>query len=137
MRNFREYDFWKDSMTLAKDIFIVTKDFPRYDGISNQIQRAVVSIPSNIAEGSSRASETDFARFLEISLGSAYETETQLEILYSINYISENTYVKLISNIQSIEKRLSSLINKIRKQKSSPEKSSPSLMVIVQKNKYE
>ena len=71
MRNFREYDFWKDSMTLAKDIFIVTKDFPRYDGISNQIQRAVVSIPSNIAEGSSRASETDFARFLEISLGSA------------------------------------------------------------------
>lgn len=117
MRNFREYDFWKDSMTLAKDIFIVTKDFPRYDGISYQIQRAVVSIPSNIAEGSSRASETDFARFLEISLGSAYETETQLEILYSINYISENTYVKLISNIQSIEKRLSSLINKIRKQK--------------------
>ena len=45
MRNFREYDFWKDSMTLAKDIFIGTKDFPRYDGISNQIQRAVVSIP--------------------------------------------------------------------------------------------
>ena len=117
MRNFREYDFWKDSMTLAKDVYIVTKDFPRYDGISNQIQRAVVSIPSNIAEGSSRASETDFARFLEISLGSAYETETQLEILYSMNYISENTYVKLISNIQSIEKRLSSLINKIRKQK--------------------
>lgn len=117
MRNFREYDFWKDSMTLAKDVYIVTKDFPRYDGIFNQIQRAVVSIPSNIAEGSSRASETDFARFLEISLGSAYETETQLEILYSMNYISENTYVKLISNIQSIEKRLSSLIIKIRKQK--------------------
>ena len=81
------------------------------------MRRAAISIPSNIAEGSSRASENDFARFLEISLGSAYETETQLEILYSMNYISENTYVKLISNIQSIEKRLSSLIIKIRKQK--------------------
>lgn len=117
MRDFRKYDFWKDSMALAKDIFILTKDFSRYDGLCNQVQRAVVSIPSNIAEGASRSSETDFARFLEIALGSAYETETQLELLYSIGYISKDEYVKLISDTQSIEKRLTSLIKKLRKQK--------------------
>lgn len=63
MRNFREYDFWEDSMTLAKDIFIVTKDFPRYDGISNQIQRAVVSIPSNLQEHQ-RLTSQDFWKYL-------------------------------------------------------------------------
>lgn len=117
MRDFRKYDFWKDSMALAKDIFILTKDFSRYDGLCNQVQRAVVSIPSNIAEGASRSSETDFARFLEIALGSAYETETQLELLYSIGYIDKDNYKKLINNVQSIEKRLTSLIKKLRKQK--------------------
>lgn len=104
-------------MTLAKDIFILTKDFSRYDGLCNQVQRAVVSIPSNIAEGASRSSETDFARFLEIALGSAYETETQLELLYRIGYIDKDNYQKLINNVQSIEKRLTSLIKKLRKQK--------------------
>lgn len=101
-------------MVLAKDIYLLTKFFPKFDGIANQIQRAVVSIPSNIAEGSSRSSSADFARFLEISLGSAYETETQLELSYELGYITKEQYDKHLSSIQSLEKRLTSFINLIR-----------------------
>jgi len=117
MRNFRDYDIWKDSMILAKDIYVLTKSFPKYDGIVNQIQRAVVSIPSNIAEGSSRSSSADFARFLEISLGSAYETETQLELSFELGYTNKEQYIKYLNSVQSIEKRLVSFINMIRSNK--------------------
>ena len=115
MRNFREYDFWVDSMKLSKEIYLITKDFPKFDGIINQIQRAVVSIPSNIAEGSSRTSSVDFARFLEIALGSAYETETQLELSYQLGYINYEQYQHLMNDTHSIEKRITAFINTLRK----------------------
>lgn len=69
MRNFREFEIWQKARKLVKDIYHVTASFPvneRY-GLNSQIQRAAVSIPSNIAEGCSRRSETEFARFLEIA----------------------------------------------------------------------
>lgn len=114
MRNFRTYDFWKDSMILAKVIYQITNSFPKYDAIINQMQRAAISIPSNIAEGSSRSSLNDFARYLEISIGSSYELETQIELSYMLKYINETEYNNLIINIQSIERRLHSFIKKIR-----------------------
>ena len=69
-RNFKEYEVWNDSRSLAKEVYELTKDFPYAErkGLVDQLHRAVVSIPSNIAEGSSR-SNSDFARFLEIALG--------------------------------------------------------------------
>ena len=88
--------------------------FPKYDAIINQMQRAAISIPSNIAEGSSRSSLNDFARYLEISIGSSYELETQIELSYMLKYINKTEYNDLIVNIQSIEKRLHSFIKKIR-----------------------
>lgn len=114
MRNFKTYDFWKDSMILVKVIYQLTNSFPKYDAIINQMQRAAISIPSNIAEGSSRSSLNDFARYLEISIGSLYELETQIELSYMLKYINETEYNNLIINIQSIEKRLHSFIKKIR-----------------------
>lgn len=115
MRNFREYDFWKDSMNLTKRIYLLTDKFPKFNGLINQIQRASVSIPSNIAEGAAKSSTIDFARYLEIALGSAYETETQVELSYSIGYISSSERDELIASIQSIERRLTSFINTLRK----------------------
>ena len=104
MRNFRNYDIWKDSMLLAKNVCQCT----------NQIQRSAISIPSNIAEGSSRSSSTEFARYLEISMGSAFELETQIELSYYFQYLDEENYKKLISDIVSIEKRISTFIMQIR-----------------------
>ena len=112
MRNFKTYDFWKDSMYLAKSIYQLTNTFPRYEAIINQ--RAAISIPSNIAEGSSRISTTEFARYLEISVGSAFELETQIELSYMLKYINDNDYDSIIKNINSIERRLSLFIKKLR-----------------------
>ena len=78
------------------------------------MQRAVVSIPSNIAEGSSRLSSNEFARYLEISMGSAFELETQIELSYMLKYVKDNEYNNLIKDIQSIEKRIYLLTQKLR-----------------------
>ena len=80
------------------------------------MQRAAISIPSNIAEGSSRISTTEFTRYLEISVGSAFELETQIELSYMLKYINDNDYDSIIKNINSIERRLSSFIKKLRTQ---------------------
>jgi four helix bundle protein len=81
MRNFRSYEVWIDAMELVNTIYDITDNFPQKEqfALISQITRSAVSIPSNIAEGASRKTEKDFGRFLEISLGSAYELETQLE----------------------------------------------------------
>ena len=80
MRNFKELRIWQKGMDIAVNCFKITEDFPKEEkfGLSLQITRAGVSIPSNIAEGSSPSSEKDYGRFIEISLGSSYELETQL-----------------------------------------------------------
>ena len=116
MRNFKTYDFWRDSMNLARSIYQLTNTFPRYDAIINQMQRAAISIPSNIAEGSSRISTTEFARYLEISVGTAFELETQIELSDMLEYINDKDYENIIKNINSIERRLSSFIKKLRTQ---------------------
>ena len=79
MRNFREYDIWIDGIQLVNDVYDLVDNFPSNEkfSLSSQITRSAVSIPSNISEGASRNSEKDFARFLEISLGSSFELETQ------------------------------------------------------------
>ena len=114
MRNFKKYDFWQDSMNLVKCIYQLTNTFPKNDTLVNQMQRAVVSIPSNIAEGSSRLSSNEFARYLEISMGSAFELETQIELSYMLKYVKDNEYNNLIKDIQSIEKRIYLLTQKLR-----------------------
>lgn len=84
-------------------------------GLCDQLQRAVVSIASNIAEGSARPTDADFAHFLDMSLGSAYEVETQLLISKEVGHITEDVYLSLVDELQTIERQLTSLINSIRK----------------------
>lgn len=102
-------------MQLVNDVYQITKHFPASEtfAISNQIQRAVVSIPSNIAEGSGRKTEADFVRFLDIALGSTFEVETQVLIAQSLGYIDANTSNNLVVKIQTIEKELTTLINTV------------------------
>jgi four helix bundle protein len=116
MRNFRNLEIWNKAISLSKNIYVLTNQFPDKErfGLISQLQRAAVSIASNIAEGSSRRSETDFARFLEISQGSAFEIETQLTIAKEIGYIKEDQFVDMITELNIIQKQINQLITKIR-----------------------
>lgn len=111
MRNFSDLEVWQASVLFVQKIYSVTKTFPSDErfGLSSQMNRAVTSIPSNIAEGCSRTSQRDFSRFLQISLGSAFELETQIEIAKLIGYINESSCEKIILEIHSIQKRIQSL----------------------------
>ncbi|MFN3940372.1 MAG: four helix bundle protein [Chitinophagales bacterium] len=116
MRNFREYEIWIKAIDLADIVYQITDHFPvdqRYS-LSSQLQRAVVSISSNIAEGASRVSEKDFARFLELSLGSAYETESQLVVASRRKYVNEEMYNQVTGDLIMLQKQIAHLINKIR-----------------------
>ena len=86
---YRDLDVWKKSMELVKEIYVVTKNFPDDEkfGIISQMRRAAVSIPSNIAEGSARFSDKEKSRFLDITIGSIAELETQLIISKDLGYI--------------------------------------------------
>lgn len=119
MRNFRQYDTWHDAISITSKIYKLSSSFPQAEkfGLSNQIQRAAVSIASNIAEGASRTSELDFAHFLEIALGSAFEVETQIIIAKELKYITINEYEKIIFKLACIEKRLNSFIGRLRAKK--------------------
>jgi four helix bundle protein len=115
MRNFREYDIWIDSMELVNHIYDLVGSFPKSEQyvLTSQMTRSAISIPSNIAEGASRNSEKDFARFLEIGLGSAFELETQIRIAVKREYISEENKSAALNSLFSLQKRISGLRFKV------------------------
>lgn len=126
-RNFRNYKVWQDAVDYATKVYKVTAEMPWFEkkGLCDQLQRAAVSISSNIAEGSAKPSNADFARFLDTALGSAYEVETQLLIANKVGYLrSENenetdnekelTYDELYNGIVEIERQLAGLIRSLR-----------------------
>lgn len=116
MRDFRKYDIWNESIDFSTNIYKITSTFPKYEiyGLCDQLQRASVSISSNIAEGCSRSSEKEFAHFLEMSIGSAFEVESQLLIAKKLGYIDEEQYDCMIATLSSIERQIHSLMIKLR-----------------------
>ena len=111
MRNFRDLEVWQSSVLFVKKIYSITGSFPKEEkfGLLPQINRCAVSIPSNIAEGCSRTSQKDFSRFLQISLGSAFELETQIEIAKEIGFVDVVLHLEIISELNIIQKRIQSL----------------------------
>ena len=109
MHQFKELLIWKKSREFCHKIYTVTSTFPAEEkfGLTNQLRRASVSIPSNIAEGSSRNSNKDFARFLEIAIGSAYEVETQLLISSDLDFINQENIIDLTNTLEEIIKMTS------------------------------
>lgn len=108
MHRFKQLEIWRQSRQFCTQIYLVTNDFPNEErfGLTTQLRRSSVSIPSNIAEGSSRKSNKDFARFLEIAIGSAYEIETQLLISNDLGFITEENLNPLLSKIDIITKMM-------------------------------
>ncbi len=109
MHRFKDLEIWKRSREFCSSIYEITSKFPDSEkfGLSNQLRRSSISIPSNIAEGSSRQSNKDFSRFLQITLGSAYEVETQLLIAYDLKFISEKELNALTKELTEIIKMTS------------------------------
>lgn len=118
-RNFRNYQVWQDAVEYASHVYKITTAMPWFEkkGLCDQLQRAVVSISSNIAEGSAKPSDADFARFLDTALGSSYEVETQLLIAKNIGYINVDIYKDLSIRLQEIEKQLTGFIRLVRRPK--------------------
>jgi len=115
VHNFRKLDIWLKSMDLVVEIYQLTNTFPNNEkfGLSSQMNRSAVSIPSNIAEGSAKSSNKDFARFLEMSIGSSYELETELTIASKLNYIEHDVFVLLQNKIVEIQKMIIGFKNKL------------------------
>ena len=115
-RNFREYPVWKESVDYAVHVYQVTNKLPWFEkkGLCDQLQRAAVSISSNIAEGAARSSNLDFAHFLHYALGSAFEVETQLLIAQNVGYINASCYEDLLQKVHSIERQLNALITAVK-----------------------
>ena len=109
MHRFKDLEIWKKSRLFCTSIYQISSKFPESEkfGLTNQLRRASVSIPSNIAEGSSRQSNKDFSRFLRITLGSAYEIETQLLIAFDLSFIEKEELDPLLNEIDSIIKMTS------------------------------
>lgn len=117
MKDFRSLNVWKKGHRITVSIYKITQSFPKEEmyGLTSQIRRASTSIPTNISEGCGRGSDADFARFLQMSFGSANETEYLLLLCFELGYIAEENYFELNISIQEIKKMLSKLIITIRK----------------------
>lgn len=117
MKDFRSLNVWEKGHRITVTIYKLTQSFPKEEiyGLTSQIRRASTSIPTNIAEGCGRGSDADFARFLQMSFGSANETEYLLLLCFELGYIAEENYIELNNSIQEIKKMLSKLIITIRK----------------------
>ena len=111
--SFEKLEVWNEAKELAKSIYSLTSKFPDTEkfGLVNQLRRASVSICSNIAEGSARNSYKDKAHFTTIAFSSAVEVLNQLIISFELHFISENDYLKLRYDIESVTNKLNALRN--------------------------
>jgi len=116
MRDFRKLDIWKNGITIVKQVYQLTQKLPIEErfGLKSQINRAAISIPSNIAEGCSRNSEIEFKRFLEIAMGSLFELETQLILTLELEFLSKTELNESLELLNKEARMINGLINKIK-----------------------
>ena len=117
MKSFRELIVWQKSMNLAIEVYKITAKFPKEElyGLTQQMRKSILSVPSNLAEGFGRQSPKEFARFVFIARGSLYEFQTQMELSIQMGYFSHDQIKELNNLTVKIEKMLNSLINKLIK----------------------
>jgi four helix bundle protein len=116
MRDFRRLQVWQRAHALALAVYRATKSFPREEmyGLTSQVRRAATSIPTNIAEGCGRDSTLEFARFLEIGMGSAKELEYQLLLARDLGYITPADYGNLAEETTQVQRMLHAYIGQLR-----------------------
>jgi len=115
--SYRDLKVWQKGIELVKLIYLLTRDFPKHEtyGLTSQIQRSAVSVPSNIAEGQTRNSTADFQRFLFIAQGSLSEVDTQIVIAQELGYLERAKGQDVEARILELRKMLYALINSLPK----------------------
>ena len=115
IRNFRDLDIWKKGIEIVKDIYTAVSGFPKSEcyGLTSQMQRCSVSIPSNIAEGFNRFHNKEYRQFLYMALGSCAELETQIEIAMELKYIDEQKKTNFLEKLDHESRMLRNLIKKL------------------------
>ncbi|MDX5438083.1 MAG: four helix bundle protein [Pontibacter sp.] len=116
MHNFKELIIWKEAMGLAKAVYQNSASFPANEkyGLTSQVNRSAVSIPSNIAEGAGRGSDKEFVQFLNIALGSAFELETQLILANAFGFVAEDKLSKLLDQLRKIQRMIDGFKKKLK-----------------------
>lgn len=116
IKTYRDLLIWQKSMALVSEVYKLTKSFPNEEmfGLSAQLRKASVSVPSNIAEGYGRNSTKDYVRFLHIAIGSLYEIQTQIEIAFELKYLPSEDFTRLDKLMKEIERMISSLLRKLK-----------------------
>ena len=116
MHNFKELKVWQRARVLVKNIYVLTATFPASEkyNLCSQMKSYSVSLMSTVAEGSGRGSDIDFARFLDMPLGSAHELESQLIVSFDLGYISEDNLESLTCELSEIQRMIVALIKKLR-----------------------
>ncbi|KOH46361.1 four helix bundle protein [Sunxiuqinia dokdonensis] len=117
MKTYREFIAWQKAMVFVTDVYKLTQSFPKEElfGLTSQIRRSAVSVPSNFAEGFGRKGNNEFIRFIRISIGSLYECQTQLEISKNIGYLNQEIFDGLFNQSKEIEALSRGLERKIGK----------------------
>ena len=117
MNFFKELKVWQKAIELVKNTYLKSQNFPKEEiyGLTSQLRRCAVSIPSNIAEGCGRQTSKDTIHFLHISRGSLYELETQYYLAFDQKYIDENSFNSALEQIQTCKKLLNGFINYYKK----------------------
>lgn len=117
IRTYEDLLIWQKSMNLVTKIYLFSNQIPSCElyGLTSQIRRCAISIPSNIAEGYGRNSKPEFIRFLRIAMGSLFELQTQIRIAYNLKYISIDDFNIVFNDTKEIERMLSAFIQSIKK----------------------
>jgi len=115
-RPHRELEVWKKAIDFVIEVYTITSEFPKSEvyGLTSQLRRASVSIPSNLAEGAGRKGNKEFMQFLNIAQGSISELDTQLELAYRLEYINKQDYSNLINRLTEISKMLYGLAKTLK-----------------------
>ena len=115
--NFKKLQIWQESIGLIPEVYALTTTLPDYEkfGLRTQMNRCSVSIASNISEGTSKRTDKHFAKYLDDSLGSAFELETQLIVCKNLNFISEEKFKYLENQVQKLQQKISNFIDKLDK----------------------
>ncbi|NBL65276.1 four helix bundle protein [Flavobacterium sp. NST-5] len=116
MNTFRDLLIWQKAMLLVTKTYTTTSNIPKEElfGLTSQLRRCAISIPSNISEGFGRGSNKDYHRFLTISMGSLSEFQTQIEIALNLKYISVENFDQIFEESRELERMLSSFIKKVK-----------------------
>src|SRR5574337_550909 len=119
MKDFRQLKVWEKSHQLALAIYKVAAQFPKEElyGLTSQIRRASMSVPTNIAEGCGQNTDKGFARFLQVAMGSASETEYQLILARDLEFLPKDLYEKLHTDVEEVKRMLASLLKTIRSER--------------------